>query len=84
MTSSFIGHATSRAVAAFLALALAACQSASPPPDIKSRTETVLDAQYAATGKPKPMQAAEADRIYEEYLEGIGEEWNDNYRGTQQ
>jgi len=85
MTSSFIGRATSRAAAAFLALALTACQSPplSPPPDVKSRTETVLDAQFAASEKPKPMQAAEADRIYEEYLESIGEEWSDSYRDTQ-
>ncbi|MBX3495164.1 MAG: hypothetical protein KF769_02885 [Parvibaculum sp.] len=85
MTSLFIGRAASRGAAAFLALALTACQSPplSPPPDVKSRTETVLDAQYAASGKPKPMQAAEADRIYEEYLKSIGEEWNDNDRGTQ-
>ena len=66
MTSLFIGRATLCVVAAFLASTLTACQSPplSPPPDVKSRTEAVLDAQYAASGKPKPMQAAEADSIF--------------------
>ncbi|MEX0839718.1 MAG: hypothetical protein WD034_09300 [Parvibaculum sp.] len=63
---------------------LAACQTLTSPPDEKLRTETVLDAQYAAVGKPKPMHADEADRIYEEYLKGIGEKRSDDYRGSQQ
>lgn len=37
-----------------------------------SRAEAVLDAQYAAKGKSKPMQAAEADEIYKKYIESIG------------
>lgn len=52
-------------------LMLAACET----PDegiVESRARAVLDAQYAAEGKTPPMQAEEADRIYENYLENIG------------
>ncbi|MBA4208263.1 MAG: hypothetical protein C0454_01905 [Parvibaculum sp.] len=52
-------------------LMLAACES----PDegiVESRARAVLDAQYAADGKTPPMQAEEADRIYENYLDNIG------------
>ncbi|MEP0707765.1 hypothetical protein [Parvibaculum sp.] len=45
----------------------------SPAPATESQAKQVLDAQYAAKGNPKPMQASEADRIYENYLENIGE-----------
>ncbi|MEP2828711.1 hypothetical protein [Parvibaculum sp.] len=55
-------------------LSLAACTSQNnasiEPPG--SRAEAVLDAQYAAEGRQPPMQSAEADRIYDAYLEGIG------------
>ena len=44
-------------------------QQLPPPP---SRARAVLDAQYAAQGKMPPMQAEEADRIYEGYLESVG------------
>lgn len=60
------------AVPAFAALAGCADTTA-PEVAGPSRAQAVLDAQYAAKGKPKPMQAAEADRIYEEYLKSIGE-----------
>lgn len=61
---------------AIAATLLAACSTprtdvATPPP---SRAKAVLDAQYAAEGRQAPMQSAEANRIYENYLEGIGEE----------
>ncbi|MBO6635652.1 MAG: hypothetical protein JJ937_14045, partial [Parvibaculum sp.] len=45
----------------------------SPAPVGESRAKQVLDAQYAAKGGPKPMQASEADRIHENYLDNIGE-----------
>lgn len=59
--------------AAFPLLALGACAGTTAPvPSDPSRAEIVLDAQYAAKEKPKPMQASEADRIYEEYIGNIG------------
>ncbi len=63
-------------VGAIAATLLAACSTpradvAAPP---SSRAKAVLEAQYAAQGKQAPMQSAEADRIYENYLERIGEE----------
>lgn len=59
------------ALVLFPLLAITACAS----PDegiVESRAKAVLDAQYAATGKTSPMQADEADRIYENYLDSIG------------
>ena len=50
-----------------------ACAGQQPDPGVQSRAKEVLDAQYAARGKPQPMQASEADEIYENYLESIGE-----------
>ena len=62
---------------AFTALglaSLAACAgphaTSVPPPE--SRAKAVLDGQYAAEGRQPPMQAAEAERIYDAYLESIG------------
>ena len=55
-----------------LVLSLAACAEPRTPPQGPSRAEAVLDAQYAAQGKTKPMRANEANRIYEEYLKSIG------------
>ncbi|ABS61699.1 hypothetical protein Plav_0076 [Parvibaculum lavamentivorans DS-1] len=58
-------------VAAFFLLA--ACETQSPPPaPAASGADTVLDAQYAAKGKAKPMSGTEGSRIYDEYLENIG------------
>ncbi|PKQ04138.1 MAG: hypothetical protein CVT73_14120 [Alphaproteobacteria bacterium HGW-Alphaproteobacteria-12] len=56
-------------------LALGACAGREPSPAElgPSRAEAVLDAQYAAKGASKPMQAAEADKIYKEYIDSIGE-----------
>jgi hypothetical protein len=84
MSTLFTHRIPMCSTALLLMQVLAACQTLTPPPDVKLRTETVLDAQYAAADEPKPMQADEADRIHEEYLKGIGEEWNDDYRGTPQ
>lgn len=66
------------ALGGLLVLSLAACAEprTPPPPEGPSRAEAVLDAQYAAQGKPKPMRASEANRIYEEYLESIGKPIN--------
>ncbi|MEQ8268697.1 MAG: hypothetical protein RH982_16005 [Parvibaculum sp.] len=57
----------------FLAALSGCAETKAPEAASPSRAEAVLDAQYAAKGKPKPMQADEADRIYEEYLKSIGE-----------
>lgn len=40
---------------------------------VESRAKAVLDAQYTATAKTPPMQAEEAARIYDNYIENIGE-----------
>lgn len=61
------------AIAALLALGGCANPPAPETEETRSRTQSILDAQYAAKGKPKPMQASEADRIHEEYLKSIGE-----------
>lgn len=60
------------AAAILLAVPLAACHALTPGPDIKSRTEVVLDAQYAVKDEQKPMQAAEADKIHDGYIESLG------------
>jgi len=44
--------------------------TAAVPPE--SRAKAVLDAQYAAEGPQPPMQSAEAERIYDAYIESIG------------
>lgn len=60
-------------VVLLLAGFVGACAGPQPDPEVRSRAKEVLDAQYAARGKPQPMQASEADEIYENYLESIGE-----------
>lgn len=55
----------------FPLLGTAACASPDEP-IVESRAKAVLEAQYAATEKTSPMQADEADRIYENYLDSIG------------
>lgn len=62
-------------LAALASIALTACAqqrdaSIAPP---ESRAKAVLDAQYAAEGRQPPMQSAEANRIYDNYIEEIGE-----------
>jgi hypothetical protein len=56
-----------------MGLVAGCAQSNEPSPPGESRAKQVLDAQYAAKGGPKPMQASEADRIHENYLDNIGE-----------
>lgn len=62
------------AVSALGLALLASCaeprDTSAPPPE--SRAKAVLDAQYAAEGHQPPMQSAEAERIYDAYLESIG------------
>ncbi|PKQ08458.1 MAG: hypothetical protein CVT73_07155 [Alphaproteobacteria bacterium HGW-Alphaproteobacteria-12] len=50
------------------------------PPE--SRAKAVLDAQYAAEGRQPPMQSAEADRIYDAYLESIGKKSEEKTAGS--
>jgi len=68
-----VGFGCSKVVLVLALVGLAAACTRPHDPGIESRTKQVLDAQYAAKGKAKPMQASEADKIYENYLESIGE-----------
>lgn len=68
----FLSRILAPTTAVLLAMSLAACHALTPGPDIKPRTEIVLDAQYAAKGERKPMQAAEADKIHDGYIESLG------------
>ncbi|MDZ4380995.1 MAG: hypothetical protein U0942_06605 [Parvibaculum sp.] len=65
---------------------LASCaeprDTSAPPPE--SRAKAVLDAQYAAEGHQPPMQSAEAERIYNAYLESIGKKLEKNESGNEE
>ncbi len=65
-------RAVPRLLSVFAISTLTACHAMTPPPDIKSRTEILLDEQYAASGTPTSMQADEADKIHEGYIESLG------------
>lgn len=70
-TNVAVGRAEAM-VALLLAGLSGACTNSHEPAAEESRAKQVLDAQYAARSEPQPMQASEADRIYENYLENIG------------
>lgn len=70
---SHIAFGRSGVVLAVLLAGFAGACTKPHDPGIESRAKQVLDAQYAAKEEPKPMQASEADRIYENYLNNIGE-----------
>jgi hypothetical protein len=65
---------------------LASCaeprDTSAPPP--ASRAKAVLDAQYAAEGRQPPMQSAEAERIYNAYLESIGKKLEKDESGNEE
>jgi len=72
---------------AFAALGLISLAACAEPRDTavvspESRAKAVLDAQYAAEGRQPPMQSAEADRIYDAYLESIGKKSDEKTSGS--
>lgn len=73
---------------AFTVLGLASLAACAEPRDAavvppESRAKAVLDAQYAAEGPQPPMQSAEAERIYDAYLESIGKKSKGDESGTE-
>lgn len=76
-------------VIAFAALSLASLAACAGSKDAsvaqpESRAGNVLDAQYAAEGRQPPMQSAEADRIYDAYLESLGKKSKETTSKTTQ